>query len=87
VMEFESAQSNTTTKLPILKPAQENGTSVTKMSVPITAKEKTNKKNDVKARSLLLMALFPMNINLLSVSTMMLKQCLLLSKHDLEVMK
>ncbi|GJZ60973.1 hypothetical protein Tco_0617110 [Tanacetum coccineum] len=36
---------------------QENGTSVTKMSVPITAEEKTNKKNDVKARSLLLMAL------------------------------
>ncbi|GKC93140.1 putative ribonuclease H-like domain-containing protein, partial [Tanacetum coccineum] len=36
---------------------QENGTSVTKMSVPITAKENTNKKNDVKARSLLLMAL------------------------------
>ncbi|GJV72520.1 hypothetical protein Tco_1492515 [Tanacetum coccineum] len=56
-MEFESAQSNTTTKLPILKLAQENGTSVTKMSVPITAEEKTNKKNDVKARSLLLMAL------------------------------
>ncbi|GJS16583.1 putative ribonuclease H-like domain-containing protein [Tanacetum coccineum] len=28
-----------------------------KMSVPITAEEKTNKKNDVKARSLLLMAL------------------------------
>ncbi|GJR54501.1 hypothetical protein Tco_1405022 [Tanacetum coccineum] len=94
VMEFESAQSNTTAKLPILKlgeyemwvirikqyfqvqdyalweviengnswvsvpqTAQENGTSVTKMSVPVTAKEKTNKKNDVKARSLLLMAL------------------------------
>ncbi|GJV75016.1 putative ribonuclease H-like domain-containing protein [Tanacetum coccineum] len=37
--------------------AQENGTSVTKMSVLVTAKEKTNKKNDVKARSLLLMAL------------------------------
>ncbi|GJU02663.1 ribonuclease H-like domain-containing protein [Tanacetum coccineum] len=36
---------------------QENGTSVTKMSVHVTAKEKTNKKNDVKARSLLLMAL------------------------------
>ncbi|GKB37863.1 hypothetical protein Tco_0882805 [Tanacetum coccineum] len=36
---------------------QENGTSVTKMSVPITAEEKTNKKNDVKARGLLLMAL------------------------------
>ncbi|GJT46754.1 putative ribonuclease H-like domain-containing protein [Tanacetum coccineum] len=36
---------------------QENGTSVTKMSVPVTAKEKTHKKNDEKARSLLLMAL------------------------------
>ncbi|GKB42531.1 hypothetical protein Tco_0887473 [Tanacetum coccineum] len=69
VMEFESTHSNTTTKLPILKLengnswvsvpqiAQENGTSVTKMSVPITAEEKTNKKNDVKARSLLLMAI------------------------------
>ncbi|GKA59398.1 ribonuclease H-like domain-containing protein [Tanacetum coccineum] len=45
VMEFESAQSNTTAKLPILK------------LVPVTAKEKTNKKNDVKARNLLLMAL------------------------------
>ncbi|GJY30630.1 putative ribonuclease H-like domain-containing protein [Tanacetum coccineum] len=30
---------------------------ITKMSVPVTAEEKTNKKNDVKARSLLLMAL------------------------------
>ncbi|GJZ24885.1 hypothetical protein Tco_0562344 [Tanacetum coccineum] len=93
-MEFEFAQSNTTTKLPILKlgkyemwvirikqyfqvqdyalweviengnswvsvpqTTQENGTSVTKMSVPVTAEEKTNKKNDVKARSLLLMAI------------------------------
>nr|GEV53229.1 putative ribonuclease H-like domain-containing protein [Tanacetum cinerariifolium] len=36
---------------------QENGTSVLKMSVPVTAEEKSNKKNDVKARSLLLMAL------------------------------
>ncbi|GJT37110.1 hypothetical protein Tco_0936975, partial [Tanacetum coccineum] len=50
VMEFESAHSNTTAKLPILK-------LVTKMSVPVSAKEKINKKNDVKARSLLLMAL------------------------------
>ncbi|GKE31508.1 hypothetical protein Tco_1450830 [Tanacetum coccineum] len=50
-MEFESANSNTTTKLPILK-------LVTKMYVPVIVKEKTNKKNDVKARSLLLMA-FP----------------------------
>ncbi|GJX96105.1 putative ribonuclease H-like domain-containing protein [Tanacetum coccineum] len=94
VMEFKSAHSNTTAKLPILKlgeyemwvirikqyfqlqdyaqweviengnlwvsvpqTAQENGTSVTKMFVPVTVEEKTNKKNDVKARSLLLMAL------------------------------
>ncbi|GJV66887.1 putative ribonuclease H-like domain-containing protein [Tanacetum coccineum] len=40
-----------------VKETQENGTSVTKMSVHVTAEEKTNKKNDVKARSLLLMAL------------------------------
>ncbi|GJZ11698.1 ribonuclease H-like domain-containing protein, partial [Tanacetum coccineum] len=68
-MEFESTNSNTTAKLPILKLengdswvsvpqiAQENSTSVTKMSIPVTAEEKTNKKNDVKARSLLLMDL------------------------------
>ncbi|GJY07849.1 hypothetical protein Tco_0374903 [Tanacetum coccineum] len=36
---------------------QENSVSVTKMSVPTTAEEKTNKKNDVKARSLLHMAI------------------------------
>ncbi|GJY55614.1 hypothetical protein Tco_0454729, partial [Tanacetum coccineum] len=93
-MEFESTNSGTTAKLPILKlgeyemwvirikqyfqiqdyalweviengdswvsvpqTAHENGTSVTKMSIPVTAEEKTNKKNDVKARSLLLIAL------------------------------
>ncbi|GJZ00660.1 putative ribonuclease H-like domain-containing protein [Tanacetum coccineum] len=60
-MEFESTNSGTTAKLPILKlvpqTTQENGTSVTKMSIPVTAEEKTNKKNDVKARGLLLMAL------------------------------
>ncbi|GJZ68939.1 retrovirus-related pol polyprotein from transposon TNT 1-94 [Tanacetum coccineum] len=98
VMEFESAQSNTTAKLPILKlgeyemwvirikqyfqvqdyalweviengnswvsvpqTAQENGTLVTKMSVPVTAEEKTNKKNDVKAQKLYSLAL-PKNI-------------------------
>ncbi|GKE49800.1 ribonuclease H-like domain-containing protein, partial [Tanacetum coccineum] len=69
VMEFESAQNSTTAKLPILKLengnswvsvpqiTQETGTSVTKMSRPVTAEEKTNKNYDVKARSLLLMAL------------------------------
>ncbi|GJW71178.1 ribonuclease H-like domain-containing protein, partial [Tanacetum coccineum] len=56
-MKFESAQSNTIAKLPILSLAQENGTSVTKMSVPVTAEENTNKKNDVKDRHLLIMAL------------------------------
>ncbi|GKC79213.1 putative ribonuclease H-like domain-containing protein, partial [Tanacetum coccineum] len=46
VMEFESTNSGTNAKLPILKLAQENDTSVTKMYVPVTAEEKTNKKND-----------------------------------------
>ncbi|GJX84035.1 uncharacterized mitochondrial protein-like protein [Tanacetum coccineum] len=62
-MEFESTNSGTTAKLPILKlengdswvsvpqTTQENGTSVTKMSIPVTAEEKKNKKNDVKARA------------------------------------
>ncbi|GKB74157.1 putative ribonuclease H-like domain-containing protein [Tanacetum coccineum] len=36
---------------------KENGTLVMKMFIPVSAEEKTNKKNDVKARSLLLMAL------------------------------
>nr|GEZ79158.1 hypothetical protein [Tanacetum cinerariifolium] len=69
VIEFESAQNNTTAKFPILKlendnswvsvpqTTQENGVLVTKMSVPVTAEENTNEKNNVKARSLLLMAL------------------------------
>ncbi|GKA23756.1 ribonuclease H-like domain-containing protein [Tanacetum coccineum] len=93
-MEFESTNSGTTAKLPILKLGEyemwvirinqyfqiqdyalweviknddswvsvpqtehESGTSVTKMSIPVTVEEKTNKKNDVKAKSLLLMAL------------------------------
>ncbi|GJR99412.1 putative ribonuclease H-like domain-containing protein [Tanacetum coccineum] len=37
--------------------SQENGITVTKMAIPATAEENTNKKNDVKARGLLLMAL------------------------------
>ncbi|GKA10719.1 putative ribonuclease H-like domain-containing protein [Tanacetum coccineum] len=41
----------------VLQTSQENGTSVTKMSVHVTAEEKINKKNYIKARSLLLMAL------------------------------
>ncbi|GJX48049.1 ribonuclease H-like domain-containing protein [Tanacetum coccineum] len=67
--EFESTNTSTTSKLPILKlengdswvsvpqTAHENGTSVTKMSIPVIVEEKTNNSNDVKARSLLLIAL------------------------------
>ncbi|GJT53346.1 ribonuclease H-like domain-containing protein [Tanacetum coccineum] len=36
---------------------EENGITITKMSTPVTVEEKTKKKNDVKARGLLLMAL------------------------------
>ncbi|GJU48547.1 putative ribonuclease H-like domain-containing protein [Tanacetum coccineum] len=54
--------SNTTAKLPILKLGEYEMWVIRikqylQMSVPVTAEEKTNKKNDVKARSLLLMAL------------------------------
>ncbi|GKD57231.1 hypothetical protein Tco_1290618 [Tanacetum coccineum] len=59
--ELESTNSGPTAKLPILKlvpqTSQENGVTVTKMSTPSTAEEKTNKKNDVKVRGLLLMTL------------------------------
>ncbi|GJY28504.1 ribonuclease H-like domain-containing protein [Tanacetum coccineum] len=69
-MDLETAQTNTTEKLPLLK--QENGNSFkpaaqtttnvdgssnTLIPGPVTADEKTQKKNDVKARSMLLMAL------------------------------
>ncbi|GJW99912.1 putative ribonuclease H-like domain-containing protein [Tanacetum coccineum] len=47
----------TTAQVSVPQTVQENGTSVTKMSIPVTAEEKTNKNNDVKVRSLLLMAL------------------------------
>ncbi|GJY96482.1 hypothetical protein Tco_0513392 [Tanacetum coccineum] len=71
-MEFESAQSNTTAKLPIFKlgeykmwvirikqyfQVQDYALWEVIENVPVTAEEKTNKKNDVKAGSLLLMAL------------------------------
>ncbi|GKC23755.1 putative reverse transcriptase domain-containing protein, partial [Tanacetum coccineum] len=60
-IELESTISGPTAKLPILKLGEYeiwvNGTSVTKMSIPAMVEEKTNEKNDVKARSLLLMAL------------------------------
>ncbi|GKB91908.1 hypothetical protein Tco_0964180 [Tanacetum coccineum] len=44
-MDLETAQTDTTAKLPLLKQG------------PVTADEKTQKKNDVKTRSMLLMAL------------------------------
>ncbi|GJY24646.1 putative ribonuclease H-like domain-containing protein [Tanacetum coccineum] len=69
-MELESTNSGPTAKLPILKLGeyemwvirikqyfQIQDYALWEMSTPATAKEKTNKKNDVKARGLLLMAL------------------------------
>ncbi|GKB29863.1 ribonuclease H-like domain-containing protein [Tanacetum coccineum] len=69
-MDLETAQTNTTAKLPLLKQENENsfklaaqtttnaeGTSTTLKPGLVTADEKTQKKNDVKARSMLLMAL------------------------------
>nr|GEZ54558.1 ribonuclease H-like domain-containing protein [Tanacetum cinerariifolium] len=61
-MELESTQSNTTAKLPLLKQVAETitndaGTSTTIIPEPVTIEEKAKKKNDVKARSMLLMAL------------------------------
>nr|GEW03509.1 retrovirus-related Pol polyprotein from transposon TNT 1-94 [Tanacetum cinerariifolium] len=69
-MDLESAQNNAVAKLPLLK--QENGnsfklvprttanaygTSTSTIPGPVTTEEKAQKKNDVKARSMLLMAL------------------------------
>ncbi|GJS70974.1 hypothetical protein Tco_0703815 [Tanacetum coccineum] len=69
-MDLETAQTTTTAKLPILK--QENGnsfkpaaqtttnvdgTSTSLIPCPVNTEEKVQKKNDVKARSMLLMAL------------------------------
>ncbi|GKB91196.1 putative ribonuclease H-like domain-containing protein [Tanacetum coccineum] len=69
-MDLETAQTTTTAKLPILK--QENGnsfktaaqtttnvdgTSTSLIPYPVNTEEKVQKKNDVKARSMLLMAL------------------------------
>ncbi|GKD00416.1 hypothetical protein Tco_1170690, partial [Tanacetum coccineum] len=70
-MELESnTHNNALAKLPMLKlengnswvpvpvtTTPENGTPSTKMTIPAIAEEKTYKKNDVKARSLLLMSL------------------------------
>ncbi|GKA32395.1 hypothetical protein Tco_0718762 [Tanacetum coccineum] len=69
-MDLETVQTNATAKLPILK--QENGNSfkptarttanadgisTSMIPGPVTTEEKAQKKNDVKARSMLLMAL------------------------------
>ncbi|GJY08211.1 hypothetical protein Tco_0375265 [Tanacetum coccineum] len=69
-MDLETAQTNATAKLPILKQengnsfkpivrttANADGTSTSMIPGPVTTKEKAQKKNDVKARSMLLMAL------------------------------
>ncbi|GJT63085.1 hypothetical protein Tco_0392363 [Tanacetum coccineum] len=51
---------NSWVPIPVTSPAETGTSTGTKMTVPSTTEEKTCKKNDVKARSLLLMAL-PMN--------------------------
>nr|GEZ22223.1 hypothetical protein [Tanacetum cinerariifolium] len=60
-MDLKTAQNTTTAKLPILKQGQTttnaDGTSTTLIPRPITFEEKVQKKNDVKARSMLLMEL------------------------------
>ncbi|GJY04663.1 hypothetical protein Tco_0370603 [Tanacetum coccineum] len=48
---------NSWVPIPVTSPAETGTSTGTKMTVPSTAEEKTCKKNDVKARSLLLMAL------------------------------
>nr|GEZ10079.1 putative ribonuclease H-like domain-containing protein [Tanacetum cinerariifolium] len=57
-MELKSIQSSSTAKLPLLKQVAETSTDDAGTSTgPITIEEKAKKKNDVKARSMFLMAL------------------------------
>ncbi|GKB35979.1 putative ribonuclease H-like domain-containing protein [Tanacetum coccineum] len=69
-MDLETAQTNATAKLSILKQENDNslkptarttanadGTSTSMIPGPVTTEEKAQKKNDVKARSMLMMAL------------------------------
>ncbi|GJR13190.1 putative ribonuclease H-like domain-containing protein [Tanacetum coccineum] len=56
-MDLESAQNNHVEKLPLLKHVNANGSSTLTILSPITTEEKAKKKNDVKARSILLMVL------------------------------
>nr|GEV14204.1 hypothetical protein [Tanacetum cinerariifolium] len=61
-MDLETAQNTTTAKLPILKQATQTTTNVndtltTLIPGPVTTEEKVQKKNNVKVRSMLLMAL------------------------------
>ncbi|GJU19073.1 hypothetical protein Tco_1147039 [Tanacetum coccineum] len=69
-MDLETAQNNAVAKLPLLKQengnsfnpvarttTNANGTSTSTILGPVTTEEKVQKKNDVKARSMLLMAL------------------------------
>ncbi|GJR98009.1 hypothetical protein Tco_0270183 [Tanacetum coccineum] len=60
VMELENTQNkngNSWVPIPVTTPSETGTSTATKMTVPSTIEEKTCKKNDVKARSLLLMAL------------------------------
>ncbi|GJS31317.1 hypothetical protein Tco_0491937 [Tanacetum coccineum] len=48
---------NSWVPIPVTTPSETSTSTATKMCMPSTTEEKTCKKNDVKARSLLLMAL------------------------------
>ncbi|GJV36734.1 hypothetical protein Tco_1409211, partial [Tanacetum coccineum] len=60
-MDLETVQNNVVAKLPLLKQVltttNEDGTSTSTIPSPVTTEEKAQKKNDLKARSMLLMAL------------------------------
>ncbi|GJZ21526.1 ribonuclease H-like domain-containing protein [Tanacetum coccineum] len=56
-LHYLSSDGNSWVPIPVTSPAETGTSTGTKMTVPSTAEEKTCKKNDVKARSLLLMAL------------------------------
>ncbi|GKA49182.1 putative ribonuclease H-like domain-containing protein, partial [Tanacetum coccineum] len=55
---------NSWVPIPVTTPSETGTSTATKMTVPSTIEEKTCKKNDVKARSLLLMALPTMGVTL-----------------------
>ncbi|GJX52773.1 hypothetical protein Tco_0281142 [Tanacetum coccineum] len=84
-MDLETAQITTTAKFPSLKQAKTtnvDGTSTTLIPGPVTTEEKDQKKNDIKARSMLLMAL--PNEHLMTFNQY--RDAKTLNKPDLDIM-